>query len=479
LQLVSANWKYVFPLLYPKRDDILIFAFMTQLVQALSWMLATNPSVDVQDGLWVKDIALQFLHALHWFACRRGNTPLHVAVQARAHDIMKLLISNGASIEATNHMCEFTKMAHFLTSKCSLGCWCFDVIPYLRNETALHLASKHGHTAAAQILLDAGASTTTRDVEHLRTALHVAVSHKRESVALLLTSCSTLLDITDDNHETPLHLAVKKSSTAVVSALVQAKADIESENIDGLTPLHLACSHDGRSECLDVLLNSGANANSVDILRWGPLHQASRHGSRSAIARLISIGATVDAVDRELRTPLYLAVCGGHEDCVAELLNASASVSACDRSNRTSLHMAALQNHTEIARRLLASGADADAKDINLMTPLHFAAQLGHDAVIELLINSHADTNALDVNQYSPFHWAAAKDHTSCATQLLEAGISSANRKNGCEIAKSRGHFKIADAIVRTAREPEEALSAVLNWCAGDVQILTKSFYYL
>ncbi len=51
LQLVSTNWKYVFTFLHPKRDDVLIFAFMMQHVQALSWMLATNPCVDVQDEL--------------------------------------------------------------------------------------------------------------------------------------------------------------------------------------------------------------------------------------------------------------------------------------------------------------------------------------------------------------------------------------------------------------------------------------------
>jgi ankyrin repeat protein len=78
--------------------------------------------------------------------------------------------------------------------------------------------------------------------------------------------------------------------------------------------------------------------------------------------------------------------------------------------------------------------------------------------VIELLVNSHADIDALDTHKYSALDWAAANDHISAATQLLQArGIGDANRKNGIEIAKSRGHYKIADAINRMGSEPKEA----------------------
>jgi ankyrin repeat protein len=338
--------------------------------------------------------------------------------------------------------------------------WFVSVTLCLRNETALHLASKHGNIEAAEILLNAGASTCARDIAHLRTALHFAISHNHQSLALLLASRAPFSDsdLLDDNHETPLHLAVKNSLPAVVSALLQAKANIESENIDHLTPLLLACSHDHHKECLDALLAAGANVDSLNVFQWGPLHRACKHGCRSAVVRLLSSGAHADVTDMELRTPLYLAACGGHENCVDELLQASASVCACDRSRRTSLHMAAIKNYPEIARRLLAMGADANAKDINLMTPLHFAAQHGHDAVIELLVNSHADIDALDTHKYSALDWAAANDHISAATQLLQArGIGDANRKNGIEIAKSRGHYKIADAINRMGSEPKEA----------------------
>lgn len=331
----------------------------------------------------------------------------------------------------------------------------------LRNETALHLACMHGCDAALEILLNAGASTSVRNYEHLRTPLHIAVMRGHDSAALLLISRTACLDAPDDNFDTPLHLAVKNGSPKLVSAFLRAGANIESQNINRITPLLAACSFglgsEGGSECIETLLSSGANSSAVDVFHWGPLHHASRYGCLPAIVRLLSaaVPVPVDGVDLELRTPLYLAACAGHTECVSALLQASASVGLADRAKRTALHMSAIKNHPEIVRQLLMSGADADARDGNLMTPLHLAAQRGHDAVIDQLLESRADIDALDVNKYSALHWAAANDHLTSAAKLTDAGVSAANCMNGVSIAKSRSNFNMANALLRTGSEPQ------------------------
>ena len=93
---------------------------------------------------------------------------------------------------------------------------------------------------------------------------------------------------------------------------------IDLSNAFDITPLHYACYH-GAINCVDLLLDLGADINAIDKDGKSPLIYAVSSGDITIVKKLLIRGADKTIEDSEGKTPYYYAVKNGKLD-VARLL---------------------------------------------------------------------------------------------------------------------------------------------------------------
>ena len=77
----------------------------------------------------------------------------------------------------------------------------------------------------------------------------------------------------------------------------------------------------GHLDCLDLLLQAGANPHTQDNMGITPSHLAAGEGHRSAIQALLTAGADMTVVDSQGLSPLSCAVLQGRSVVVRWLLD--------------------------------------------------------------------------------------------------------------------------------------------------------------
>ncbi|VEN57461.1 unnamed protein product [Callosobruchus maculatus] len=387
-------------------------------------------------------------------------TPLHVAADTGALDVVEVLLRHGAKVNALD----------------GLG------------QTALHRCAREDNVQACRILLSYNIDTTTVSLQG-----YTAAQMASENVLKLLqdpptngttlttcasaaTSCITavanpdtecrLLEAAksgdleqvrrlvaahphsvncrdlDGRHSTPLHFAAGYNRVAVVEFLLGQGADVHAKDKGGLVPLHNACSY-GHYEVTELLVKHGASVNVADLWKFTPLHEAAAKGKYEIVKLLLKHGADPSKKNRDGATPLDL-VRDSDQD-VADLLRGNAALLDAAKKgnlarvqrlvtpenincrdaqgrNSTPLHLAAGYNNVEVAEFLLEHGADVNAQDKGGLIPLHNASSYGHLDIAALLIKHNTVVNATDKWGFTPLHEAAQKGRTQLCALLLAHG---------------------------------------------------------
>ena len=173
-----------------------------------------------------------------------GATALHKAASGGYNDIVQLLLTKGASIEAVDkdndtplHLA--ARSGHTSTVKLLLSKGASIEVTSYYNHTPLHFAANYGHTSIVELLLSKGASVEAMDEDN-DTPLHLAARHGRTSIVELLLSKGASIEATSKGNSTPLHFAALYSHTSTVELLLSKSASIEATNHDNYTPLQLA-----------------------------------------------------------------------------------------------------------------------------------------------------------------------------------------------------------------------------------------------
>ena len=132
-------------------------------------------------------------------------------------------------------------------------------------------------------------------------------------VALLtmLSSCATV---------TPLGRAAKKGDIKKVEALLKKGADANEVKMPGLSPLHEAVFNSAPVEIIRLLIDHGADVNKTSCGDgWAsrchcgtPLHMAACKGNVNVMKLLLERGAEIDSLGMWGHTPLVQAAQGGH-----------------------------------------------------------------------------------------------------------------------------------------------------------------------
>lgn len=156
--------------------------------------------------------------------------------------------------------------------------------------------------------------------------------------------------------------ALKAAASGRVEDLKEAieeGADIEFSRLH-VTPLQAALNgNDPYWDCVNVLLDAGANVNVKNKSGWSLLHQA---------------------------------VAGNWPEFVERLLNKSAIPFVKDMCDATPLHVASEKGFSRIAKMLIKTEIiNINALDIDDETPLMKAAKLNHLDTVKILVESGAN----------------------------------------------------------------------------------------
>lgn len=332
--------------------------------------------------------------------------------------------------------------------------------------TKFHRAVRDNNLPLAQSLIGQGANLRNR-ANHGKTALHYASlnwSKGIEMMRLLLDSeVREIMNLKDDNGQTPLHYAAKTGFIGGIKLLVDYGAyigildnngfspylwaviagqnsathlllslgvDVNSTSTDGKSALGWAAGL-GHSLIAELLVKGGANVMSMtQNTQLVPLEDAAACGDLSTVRLLLNSGADPNYRDREGWSAIHWAAEEGHLDVVLLLLEHGANVNAVSSYGTSPLHCAANGGHNNVVSELLQYGADPLKSTCHGWTPLHHSAFMGHSRVVQSLLKDDRMTSTLsqDNHGWSVLHLAVHGRHLDTVRALLESSIVSESR---------------------------------------------------
>ena len=240
---------------------------------------------------------------------------------------------------------------------------------------------------------------------------------------------------------TPLHHATTGDSE-IVELLLESGADTNSLDDKGRSPLHMTLTQGDEAQIRDItqlLLEFGANVNTQDNAGATPLLEAAYRCYVDISQILLQYNACPNVANNDGKTPLHLVFehnffCSAIEAeirtarVVRLLLERRAAVNALDKDKTTPLFLAIKRKMYDITSVLLVCGAEPNVKNDAGKTPLHLLLEdsFPNDDYIpgltHALLYRGADVNAQDQNNATPLLLATERHLDVIARILLEHG---------------------------------------------------------
>ncbi|KAM4623962.1 ankyrin repeat and SOCS box protein 3 isoform 2-T3 [Polymixia lowei] len=313
----------------------------------------------------------------------RGWNALHEAAAAGSKECVREILSaaSGSSRDSCGYVNSLThegESAFYLAAQRGH----LPVIPLLLKAHAninqstndlscpLYAAVDGGHKEIVELLVSKGAEVNRTHTASCWTCLHQAVyKGQSEIVRILVSVCQ--LEALDDHKITPLFVAAQYGQQECLEILVDAGANVNAQAADLATPLMIA-SQEGHEGCVEVLLDHGADPNLACSRDWPqlPIHAAAEFGHSGILKRLIAVTDRVCDRGDGMVSPLYVAV-RKHNKSVELLLREGYSPDAQDCTHilglRSPLSFALFltpdEPYSESVRLLIAAGASLNEDD--------------------------------------------------------------------------------------------------------------------
>lgn len=239
-----------------------------------------------------------------------------------------------------------------------------------------------------------------------------------------ITGCACNSDIVElAKGQTLLFTAARCNNDECLNFLINAGANLEVYDSRGRTAFHIAaiCGH---VRAMTILLGAGLSINTTTGIHEDLLALSEKYESKQVPEHDF-------AQNRVGLTALHEAAVYSKLSTVRWLVAHGADVNATSQVGWTPLHYAAMSAKTDNGALLLENGANVNARSKSNFTPLHLAAESGFSHAtkddvrvpfVELLIINGAMLDATDFCGQSPLHWAAKSGNVNTAKALLKAG---------------------------------------------------------
>ena len=292
-------------------------------------------------------------------------------------------------------------------------------------STSLHRAAERGNSAAAKLLIAAGAEVNARN-DRGESPMHLAALAKGKNsvdVAELLLKNQAEIELTNYAGATPLAMAVSFLNEKLTSYLLSKGALLTTRDNQGETLLHLAVHGQGIDDGSDnlsnplsmvkLLLARGADIFAIDQNNFSLLHAVASTDNVSTAEWLIATGVRIDDRTETGATALHIAASWARRAMVLRLIQLGADVQAVDNFGQTPLHnlVTVMSDGAEIdtLKVLMARSVRIDAQDIDGKTALHIAAENGYTRMVSALLYFKADPTIKDARGFTAAQLAKKK----------------------------------------------------------------------
>ncbi|XP_067650306.1 uncharacterized protein, partial [Haliotis asinina] len=266
------------------------------------------------------------------------------------------------------------------------------------HKTLLMIAAEAGQLDVFTLLLKEGADVSATDNQHCNCLHHSCKSGSQDIVRVLLKQFPHLINLGDEDGNTPAILCAESGHIKILKLLVSHKVDLTKMNkYANMNPFHRGCVN-GHVSVVNYLLT---RENITLDMRGGwsevtALMIAAVSGHYDVYNLLVSEGADLSLTDRYNHDCLMLACEGGNVSIVKHLL----SLKTFDinrkggSKNRSAVMMAAARGDYDVYNLLVSEGADLSLTDDDNNDCLMLAYKRGNVSIVKHLLSlTNVDIN--------------------------------------------------------------------------------------
>ena len=283
-----------------------------------------------------------------------GKTPLIIAVGNSYIDTAKILIENGANINAVD----------------------------IEGWSALSYAVNNGDIEIAKLLLENKAKIK----DELLIAIKSPIVESSINMMKLLIDNKVNINYTDEDGFNPLNIAIESRDMELTKFLITNGANVNSLMQDGVSLIGYAIAQNNM-DLLQMLIENGANVNYTNGDSWAdtPLKTASRLGLDNVVRILLTRNADINAVDMNGNTALHTAALNSQLSIVKLLLEKNPNLDIQNKVGNTALHLAVISGNIDIVGELVLKGANTRIRNNDGKYPRDIARVNNSAAIFEVL----------------------------------------------------------------------------------------------